>query len=856
MLLIYHLNGKKIILTLMMAVMTFFSAVAYGYTYSFNNTPISEAIVRISKDHPEVNISFIYKELDNYRTSARIHTDDPYDALRHTIGLNPITIVKKGDGYYIEALQHGKFTYTGRAIGSDNEPVIAATVMLLAPKDSTVITYGITDETGRFSIPCDRQGVIGKLSCLGYKTKVKRFDAFSMGTIIMEEQAFSLGQVTVEADNARLYSDKSVYLPTATQKNASQSGTDLLNHMAIPQLGLISGKSIVTNGGKPVAVFIDYLPASENDLLAMRVSDVKRVEYLEYPSDPRLQGNPYVINFIMQQYEYGGYAKAYGFGTFLNGHQEQMIGNVRMQYKRMTYDLMGSAYNNGSSHTGSDMTETFRLPQDDGTVEQFERISELESSKRHRNNYYLIFKATYNSDKVQASTLINSNLDRQPNTVQNGTVRYTNNAYPSSEYSSSSDNFSKFISYNGYYFFILPKSNSITFTPKYSFSHTEQSSDYKETGYSSIQNSATDNTNSLSGDLKFKHDFGEFGSILGLVKGSYQYNRTLYSGSTSALDRAKSSRMGFGVNYELSVNKVRGHIVLGWDWDRLQFGTMVDRRNAPSFDVSIHYAPTRRHSISAIFQYESWLPSPNFKSDQVIAASPFLKYTGNPNLFPAKSCDFDFSYTWIPNNRYNLSAYGWGWIVKDRYAYDYEADGNGVIRTIKQPMGSYAQGMYGIKGTARFFGRSLVLTGNLSQLFNHNGRPYNVNHFHVYYTLQMTYYLKNWNFGLTYVSTVGSWDGMMNGLWQRDKDKYYLRAGWSKSNWNISALIMNIGRWNWRNANRVMNSKYYSTDETLINGNSHALVKISATYTFGFGKKVGRDNEPQISGSASSGILK
>lgn len=74
-----------------------------------------------------------------------------------------------------------------------------------------------------------------------------------------------------------------------------------------------------------MAVFIDYLPASENDLLAMCVSDVKRVEYLEYPSDPRLQGNPYVINFIMQQYEYGGYAKAYGFGTFLNGHQEQMV---------------------------------------------------------------------------------------------------------------------------------------------------------------------------------------------------------------------------------------------------------------------------------------------------------------------------------------------------------------------------------------------------------------------------------------------------------------------------------------------------------------------------------------------------
>lgn len=120
----------------------------------------------------------------------------------------------------------------------------------------------------------------------------------------------------------------------------------------------------------------------------------------------------------------------------------------------------------------------------------------------------------------------------------------------------------------------------------------------------------------------------------------------------------------------------------------------------------------------------------------------------------------------------------------------------------------------------------------------------------------MAYYLKNWNFGLTYISPIGTWDGMMNGIWQRDKEDYYLQVGWSKSNLNISALIMNIGRWNWMDAKRVMNSEYYSTDETLINGNSHALVKITATYTFGFGKKVGRDNEPQISGSASSGILK
>ena len=105
----------RTILTIFMAVTVFLSTYAYKYSYTFNKTPISDAIVRISKDHPDVNISFIYKELDNYTTSVKIHTDDVYDALRQTIGLNPISVIKKDKSYYIEALQHGKFCYSGRA---------------------------------------------------------------------------------------------------------------------------------------------------------------------------------------------------------------------------------------------------------------------------------------------------------------------------------------------------------------------------------------------------------------------------------------------------------------------------------------------------------------------------------------------------------------------------------------------------------------------------------------------------------------------------------------------------------------------------------------------------------------------
>ncbi|MDO5396294.1 MAG: hypothetical protein Q4F07_10090, partial [Bacteroidales bacterium] len=194
------------IITLILAVLTILPAYAYRYDYTFHGTPIPQALIKITKENPDVRISFIYKELNNYRTSTRIRTDNAYDAIRAVIGQNPISVIRKDEKFYVEALQHGNFKYSGSLIGSDNEPVVAATVMLLAPGDSTVMTYGITDAAGRFSIPCDRRGVIGKLSCMGYKTKYLPFNSFNTGTITMEELPVNISAVTVEGTNANLYS--------------------------------------------------------------------------------------------------------------------------------------------------------------------------------------------------------------------------------------------------------------------------------------------------------------------------------------------------------------------------------------------------------------------------------------------------------------------------------------------------------------------------------------------------------------------------------------------------------------------------------------------------------------------------
>ena len=78
----------RALLTIAMAVTAFISASAYRYSYSFGNTPISEAIVRISKDHPEVNMNVQGDVVGLLNSSGELVVEykyDPWGKLLETI---------------------------------------------------------------------------------------------------------------------------------------------------------------------------------------------------------------------------------------------------------------------------------------------------------------------------------------------------------------------------------------------------------------------------------------------------------------------------------------------------------------------------------------------------------------------------------------------------------------------------------------------------------------------------------------------------------------------------------------------------------------------------------------------------
>ena len=86
--------------------------------------------------------------------------------------------------------------------------------------------------------------------------------------------------------------------------------------MSIPQISInpVAG-SVETPGGESVSIYIDMEQASQEEMDALRPEDVKKVEYLAFPTDPRYNHDKYVINITLRHYEYGGYAKISGTGN-------------------------------------------------------------------------------------------------------------------------------------------------------------------------------------------------------------------------------------------------------------------------------------------------------------------------------------------------------------------------------------------------------------------------------------------------------------------------------------------------------------------------------------------------------------
>lgn len=468
----------------------------------------------------------------------------------------------------------------------------------------------------------------------------------------------NLDEVVVEAQMQRTSPTSTTYIPTGKQKNASQNAVDLLRLMAIPQIQINPVSEVVTdNAGGEVAIFINYLEASREEMEGLRTPDVKKVEYLEFPTDPRFRGAQRVINIIVQEYAYGGYTKLTTNENFLVGFSSRNNIFSKFSYKKMTYDLYVGANNWNNHHIGNNVKGIYSLKDADGKDYQLSRTETLDGSHYKQNQYPLTFRATYASEKIQIRNTVGFTHLSVPVYDQRGNLSYHPGSEQNYTFNRSNPNRNNSLAYQGSFFFSLPNQFSIDISPRFNYMHSNDYLTYSTSSTPEIVRNARENAYNYRVDAYLQKRIGQKHTAMLGVNGGDNINRLRYSGTNSYYDRFHNAFVAGLLGYQLASREVRLYADAGVYWSQSDINGVVYTDTYPFVHLNLRYSPNSKNAFSVFLQYANATPGISQKSPDVLQDNEYMFVTGNPLLENSRNLMFNLGYTWMPNNTFGLNAF-------------------------------------------------------------------------------------------------------------------------------------------------------------------------------------------------------
>lgn len=667
----------------------------------------------------------------------------------------------------------------------------------------------------------------------------------------------TLGEVVVEASNQRTSSNVSTYIPMARQKNAASDAISLLSQMAIPQIEVDPvGQAVKTASGQNVSVFIDYLPATRQDLQGMRMQDVKRVEYYLHPTDPRFQGAHYAINFVMQKYEWGGYTKLTADKWFGVNRTEGDVYS-KMAYKKMIFDVYADEIYLTNRHGGVHSTETFRFDDLYGKGPQtVQRTSATESSFFRSNAADVAVRAMYNSDKARISNHLSYSLTHTPHDDKVNSLLYSSALFQPSTSSSAESSHNWAITYNGNYYFNFSPKFSLEAEAVYTYGKNKTDSRYSTGEALIITNNASEDVHNFQLNPRLHWMLNESNSLVFNFATSQNWNFIDYSGDSPSHQKYNVGGYKIGAHYDLDLEKWNIGGEFGWVWERNHISDSRMNNNFPQANVYATFSPTDKHQFEANWEYGKEVPDASQKSPNMLRQDELMWYQGTPTLTDYSYQSAGLTYTWLPDNRWQLAADGYIYMLGNRCVTIYSPiapEGTMLRRYVND--GDYRSGMVGISATGRFFGGRLVASLRPQYWMRKTTGAYASTRNELTCRAQATCYLGKFYLSFWYV-TRSRYQEEQSGIVERSPAKYQVQVGWSGNGWNIRAGAYNFLRTSWEESKETLTSQYYGFDRKVYSTAQHWRVTMAVSYTIGYGKKVDHFDEVIGSGTAGSAILK
>ena len=669
-----------------------------------------------------------------------------------------------------------------------------------------------------------------------------------------------LNEVIVEGLTATTSAKATTYMPSSKQKNASQNGYDLLYFMGIPQIQINPmDLSISDNTGGAVSVFINYMPASQQEMLGLYPENVRKVEYLDFPTDPRFQGAPRVINIIVQEYEYGGYTKAKIGTTFLADFTEDANVFSKFSYKKMTYDIfVGQSYNNIHNKLNNALSSEgiFSLKNENGRDFSLTRNENVNDIHARYTDYPFTFRATYNTEKIQIRNTLGFTHSSNPINFQTGTLSFTPGFEENYTYRRSHTTRSNSANYAGTFFFVLPKNFSINATPGFQYSHNNNYLNYFTSGDESIIRNAREDAYKISVDAYLNKQFSQKHLVMLGVRTWDLINRIDYSGNATYTDNYNISQIAGEAAYQLQTQKFNLYTAAGICWEETKINNIKNNTTYPYVHLQFRFSHNSKHSLSLTTQFVNTTPTMVAKSSDILQENEFLYITGNPLLKSSPDVTFTLGYSWIQSNKFNLNAYASYHEMFNRIIREYNPfnDGHALLRKYINN-GNFIDGTIGVSANLKLLNNSLQFYISPQMSFYRSTGLYDKRFNPFMFYGHVIYYLNNFYFQAFYKSPDKS---MFNNApaTQKYRNLYGLIIGWGNSNWNFRLSAYNVFNKKWDGVDTWISSPLYTEHKVGYGNTAHAKILLSATYTFGYGKKLQQGDEVGAQSGANSAIIK
>ena len=842
----------KRIATILCAVFALVSTVAaQRITHTFQNMSMSDALKLVQHQTDKYKIVFIYDDLEDFKVTTNIRNKSVPDALRQMIGFYPISITVNGDNeIYVECTHKTEHRLKGTIIDEQGQPLAYATIAILNPADSTLLTGGVSNESGYFVIPTETRRVIVKCSFVGYRTYYRNCETGDMGPIQMRPAEYIINGVTVEGTRIMNYVDKSVYTFTNEQIGQARNVRDLLEHVEDLKIDPVSNKIQRIDGGS-VKILINGVAASDIDLKGIPADKISKVEYYNIPP-ARYADAGTLINVFTKRMDTGVNAGIEARTAFTTGFTDDEAylnltsGNHQLS---LSYAFSLRDYAKRFSERTYDYILQSDLPDD--TAPAFPVQCNYQKKSHDKFGYTWndpVIKYTYNNpDNIVVQVVATPHFDH---IHSDGLSDIQNRSTPNTSIAGKGEFGSRMSSFgpnmNVYVQKTLPKNQELSMDLVGTYYHNSSKNWDKEVAVSDGEIWLADNQEqqnnkySFIGELAYTKKWGKSNLSLG------------YRGSFGRSNATISNVLSDYKDYEYSSASYQHYMYAeyGGSLGRLMYrigagATQVTQDNTDVHDTHWLFTPklilstnlSKSMSIQWVTSSQSYTPPISQLSNNASLVIPGVLSIGNPYLKSYNTYRSElihkwnlgwlqtqvglyYSYSDSPINRYytQQEINGLQYIVGTNENANYSSKLGGSYMLVISPFKSQVLTV-AIQG---YVSRQTVSSPIIGH-YHHTWAP-------LYYAIQF----RKGNWGASYVGNIVS--KRLNGsTLDAGENQSHLQIFWQNKNWRIFAADYWIFTRSRYSGYSMPTSILQSTNKTWINDNKSMFV-IGFSYDFSTGK--------------------